>query len=39
MGGAAIGPGGGRHAVCSKEGASRAFFTGAFWVIQTGGFF
>ncbi len=40
MGGATIPPGGGTiYAVCSKEGASRAFFTGAFWVIQTGGFF
>jgi hypothetical protein len=40
MGGAAFGSGGGTvYAVCSKEGASRMFFTGAFWVIQIGGFF
>ena len=40
MGGAAVGPGGGTvYAVCGKEGASRDYFTGAFWVIQTGGFF
>jgi len=40
MGGAAVGPGGATiYATCSKEGVSRSFFTGAMWVIQTGGFF
>ena len=39
MGGAAVGPGGATiYALCGKEGASRSYFTGAFWVIQIGGF-
>ena len=39
MGGAgALGPGGGTISTRFARGGVRAFFTGAFWVIQIGGF-